>query len=76
MKRETSNNFKKADAFLNVRLQDKTGNWRQLKGIPLHCGNTTQDALMELSEEQFKKLIKDGRVELTVNTVGNESIEF
>ena len=63
-------NFKKATAFLNVRIQDKAGTWHNLpKGIALYAdGKPIEKGLLGLTEHDLLGLTADNRIELSVKT--------
>lgn len=66
---KSNTNFKKATAFLNVKIQDKAGAWHNLpKGIALYAdGKPIEKGLLGLGEHDLLKLTADNRIELSVN---------
>lgn len=75
----TSNQqFRKADAFMNVRVISKTGKTYSLsKGIPLYAIRDADRALMNLSEEDLKNLIAEDRLQVSIHAASSdEDVEF
>lgn len=66
------NGFKKATAFLNVKIQDSKGVWKPLsKGIPLHAdGSDLEKALLGVTDEKMAQLVQENRINLSIYTVG------
>jgi len=76
MEKQSSSNFKKASAFLNVRIKDANGQMRQLKGIPLHADKHLDGSIMNLTDETLASLVAEGRVELKVVAVDDSPVSF
>jgi len=75
MNQQTNNNFRPADAFLNVRVADKNGDFHQLKGIALYETRSVDKGLIGMKD--INQLIADGRVELTIKpAVSDTPTEF
>lgn len=70
-KKEAVADSNRADAWLNIYVTSRKGVRKQLGGLPLDKSKPVQEAFMELSAEDLKKvfasLIEDGRIEFAVN---------
>ena len=71
-KKESAVESNRADAWLNIYVTSRKGVRKQLGGLPLDKSKPVQEAFMELSAEDLKKvflsLIEDGRMEFVVNS--------
>lgn len=65
--------WKKADAFLNVRVTGKDGKVYAFKtGVPLHSENKLDRAVMA-NPDSIQAALAEGRVQLSVFVMGQET---
>ena len=63
----------KADAFLNIRIQDKSGNSHSFKtGVPLYKSRKLDAAVMS-NVHILEEALLEGRISLSLFILGEES---